>query len=921
MKDNKSIFNEAFFKKASYEEKRAKRLPQYEPVDLKKNKSLGGSKAAIPGPAYQVTDTDEVKRRLTGAFGVTFGNNSVKSMASRSIKEFPIVISDAVEPETALMIKKLVEEQYAEYINLLISNQVVNLADYSANNEDGNIAIQALDHISGSDFRRSRIADKAANSENVDADTLFQNIPIYNLLRENQKELKTGDSITDTLLEGALVIPSSEIEKLIEFYDLNADDIAEILTEEPKAKDRDSKETDLNNRNTVLLKQYMLGDENYNDDKKYVAMASKVGEYNIYADAKRGMEIDPITKKEVFNKLTTGDIVLDKSRFDSAINRSVGELLTMPENVEIRDKFEKATFLLQSRRISGIEYYQYLTLRLGIPVSDSARLELVRQFKVADIRKYGQGKYDTETATYKNGYVISKEERKMIAENRRKIESTLKKILNTKLGQVLLGVGAVAGTTATGVGIAAAATGALSGAGFSLAAWFTALPPLAIGAIAGCAIGGAGFLLYKLIKKIKEKRQEKLNKARTEGWERVEMLIAEMEKNQADIRASIKGNLHPSTTPVDYDKFSRTAKTYNDIDDAMDKKISKSSADLLDDEKYIEDAQKDYLQAIEDTNQTIKKYLKESAVLTESMNPFDLTFKECFKDCLNNNDIIMESIIEIANESANDEHLKAELLAEKTLATTTMPMTTKYVEKKDNKDILITPSFMTRASYAYGSAEIDRKALKDRRYNQPLIMTIRFKERFDDDKYSDSELTAVIGILGRIIRVPSEEMTYVLQESANGKTLDGIFASPDGLKDAVADMFNTTKISKDLKNLPQSADIWKNLEKVTTLAAANRISGRRSGNISNAHIVFSQKEIDNVRMETGIDFLKDVKKSIALMKRYSAFTLMVANDAGQRMNILDDQDAMSWNVVPYSALSGKDSGDQLSAALTKMMRL
>ena len=60
-----------------------------------------------------------------------------------------------------------------------------------------------------------------------------------------------------------------------------------------------------------------------------------------------------------------------------------------------------------------------------------------------------------------------------------------------------------------------------------------------------------------------------------------------------------------------------------------------------------------------------------------------------------------------------------------------------------------------------------------------------------------------------------------------------------------------------------------------------------------------------LRMETGIDFLKDVKKSIALMKRYSAFTLMVANDAGQRMNILDDQDAISWNVVPYSALSGK----------------
>ena len=51
------------------------------------------------------------------------------------------------------------------------------------------------------------------------------------------------------------------------------------------------------------------------------------------------------------------------------------------------------------------------------------------------------------------------------------------------------------------------------------------------------------------------------------------------------------------------------------------------------------------------------------------------------------------------------------------------------------------------------------------------------------------------------------------------------------------------------------------------------------------------------------------------MKRYSAFTVMVANDAGQRMNILDDQDALSWNVVPYSALAGKDGSDQLKCSI------
>ena len=40
----------------------------------------------------------------------------------------------------------------------------------------------------------------------------------------------------------------------------------------------------------------------------------------------------------------------------------------------------------------------------------------------------------------------------------------------------------------------------------------------------------------------------------------------------------------------------------------------------------------------------------------------------------------------------------------------------------------------------------------------------------------------------------------------------------------------------------------------------------------------------------------------------------------QRVYIYDDVDAISWNVVPYSALMGKDSGDQLVAALSRLKR-
>ena len=68
--------------------------------------------------------------------------------------------------------------------------------------------------------------------------------------------------------------------------------------------------------------------------------------------------------------------------------------------------------------------------------------------------------------------------------------------------------------------------------------------------------------------------------------------------------------------------------------------------------------------------------------------------------------------------------------------------------------------------------------------------------------------------------------------------------------------------------------------------AIEQMSGKKSNNIANAHY-YSQKEIDEVRTEEGIDYFKAMKHAANLMKKYSAFTLMVANDL----------DAVSWNVA------------------------
>lgn len=873
-KTNKQILNEAFFKKPSYSEKVASKMPQYKPVGS--SKELGSQLDMTLGNAVPVLSTDEVKRRLTTGFGVSFGNNNVRSMATKALKTFPIVVSDNLEPETVVMLKKLMEDQYAEYISLLISNKVVDLSNYETGDESGNIAIQALDSISGSDFSSTRVANKAANTGKISADDVFANIPLYNLLRENQMVLNSGDILIDTLLENALEVPSEDAQRVVDFIQENANVLVEYKTEDykdPSNRDRSNKK-EYKEKANYSMRSYLKGPD-------YEKATDNIVKHDIAKDVLRGFAgLDP-DGKEIYTKLTNAEVVVNRDQLQTALNRSVGEMLTLPENAPIRDRFEKATYLLHMGRIAGKEYIDYVTLRLGIPVSKETRRTLIVNNRIKDIQ-------------HSSGYVgaIRTSEITNIQKNQR-IDAAVKSIYRQKVGSIVAsGVGAGIGGAAIGGGIASIVGATLL--------W----PAIVGGAVVG-SIAGLTAILTKLGK------GTKLRNPKIEGWERVEALINTLDRQRAGVLqnvTTVQGEIRNANTNFERDRITAgnklsidaSAKDYHNL---VGKEIA--PADLLD--------------------KSFNGFRKSMSVLTESNN---IDYTVYTEDTYVNEEmynLAVETMDEIFTEMANDPEVRAMYneakllsLEEKSLETS-MPVNIKYVEKNPDKNVLITPSFMARSNYGYGSTEIERRENRDRRYNQPLIMTVKFKERFSDGKYSDNELTAVIGILGKIIRVPSEEMKYILKSNAEGDVLKG-FLSGD-IENTVTDLLKGSKISKDVKNLPQSVDMWKNLEKVATLATTNAMTGKRSGNIANAHIVFSQKEVDEVRSEEGIDYLRDMKNVAKLMKKYSAFTLMVANDAGQRVYIYDDLDDISWNVVPYSALMGKDSGDQLTAALAKLGRI
>ena len=877
--NNKDLLNEGLFKKKTYADKLAKKYPQYAPMDAKNTSNLGFN-------AVGAEDTAELKKRLTGALGVAIGNNTIKNMASKSIKKFPIIISDNIDPQTAVLLKNYLEVQYAEYLNLLISNQIIDLTKYDRNDPDGNnIATQALDQITGTEFGRQRVANKAMRGS-LNPDDVFANNPIYNLIR--QESVHTGNSDLDNLLEDAIVIDSSKADELVEF-------LSEATEVEPGAISQKS-----NNDIERLIKQITKNDKaikefNYGDEvittkangtitrkvnirpqsdaiTKIVSSNRALDQETIKDLKKRGYIGLDSSGYEKYNRLTNTDVVLDPTLLNSAINKTIGEIMLDPKNDFLKNRFEKATFLLESRIIAGTEYFAYVTQRLGIPVRNEVKMELIRRFPAKELSD------PRIISDSKNGR-IDKQTAEMISRNEREVYKISHSILSARAADVLK-YSAIGGTIGTGAGI---------GAGLTIAGAATLWPLLAIG---GLAAGGLAGAIAALIKHRKDKHGLERSVEKYKSWQRVEELIEDMDDRTFQLKVDSKVyNLRMSDKNVNVKADSEFASKYDNTKLKSDEDETFPMQSKVD--NFIKNMNKLYESCDYETS---------TGMDLESPISFCEEAKEFNEELCN---LVCDSLNETV-ESLNEKLQKVSM---------TKPVSITKLTYDDKSELLV-PSYGTKNTIAYGSVEYDKRDIKDRKFNTPLIMTVKFKERYSDGNYADNELTAVIGILGVITRIPTEEMEFILKANTEGAVVKGIFSGDE--KGSLGDLLANFKANSDYSKTPISGEIWKNMEKINQLALANKLAGKANNNIANAHIIFSQKEIDSVRQTTGVDYLRDRKASAALMKRYSAMNLMVANDTLERVFVFDNIDAISWDVIPYDALRGKDSSDQLAAALNKL---
>ena len=923
MANNDQILNELFWKKKGYSEKQKDKMAQYKPVS-----KTGDIKSIFNGNSidgFVVSDADEVKKRLVGALGMAMGNNTIKSSASRATKRFPIIVSDDISPETVVMLKTMMEEQYASYIDLLVSNMIINLSDYDTSGANGNIAIQALDQLDGPDFGTGRIAN-AAKAGKLSLDTVMANNPGWKFLRTNENaEYVSGNPIIDEFLNGAIICESKDAKQVAnvlyeELSTLNEAGTGTMHT--CNAALGNIKEEEIDDAFAIkCVRDYIGHDPSWSirpGDILFDISSRKVFIRSIKPDVwyldNRKPEDDP--DKRLFNAID--DLVKtdirsnyrdynirrdDKGRFDgvdklispnvfvnqndltTALNRSIADTLSGKNarndderslSMYMRDRFEKASFLLASCEISGSEYISYLTDRLGIPVAQATRVEILSKYPVSKVIFKNTKKYDG--ADVNNDALID--------EMRKNIDRNTKHVV-TSLVPDITGISGKDVAVITAAGAGGAGIGAGAGAGISLAATGAiAAAPIIWPAL---AVGAGAGLTAAIIRLLKKKKYKEMMNA-VSGWERVEALIDEMDFNRADLM----------------------------------KHKMKVDIKLLDDHSKTEEFRKEQASLFNQFASKMEQSLGR-VQLTEraTLKPFIEPLSEArINNTLENLTLLDEELIKDPVFVREYEQLSE---GTKYVINTKKPgdviIRQQKIKAKDVADII--PSFGTKDVVAYGSVEYDKKEIKDRKFNEPLILTIKFKERYSDGKYADNELTAVIGILGVVTRVPSEEMATILRANVDGKTLSNFFKGDDSnsAKDLIGNVISTFVGSKYAEKLPKSGKIWANLEKVTALAVANKLAGNNNGNISNAHLVFSQKEIDLIKSELGVDYLKNANLAAQLMKKYSAFKIVVCNDAMQYVYSYDDPDAISWDDAPYSAYMGKSNADQMLSAFTQFNRM
>lgn len=223
--------------------------------------------------------------------------------------------------------------------------------------------------------------------------------------------------------------------------------------------------------------------------------------------------------------------------------------------------------------------------------------------------------------------------------------------------------------------------------------------------------------------------------------------------------------------------------------------------------------------------------------------------------------------------------------------------------KKKNAD---TDSSSSSSGGYYIDTKLDQPELKKANEMVPSIMVVRFRSGDRGEACGE----AVIGVKVKLVYVTQSDMIErILLKSGDQNTLFEFLKATTGEIAMFKDfMFALDRAKLDVfTRSAKSSPIWRLLERRANVNRANSwFRSSNGGGSAIATFLVSQDTMDILKKEHKFDAKYNIRKLIKIMLDYSAMGFIIANDVTEKIQMLFDDNSISFETLSYSSLERED---------------
>lgn len=202
-------------------------------------------------------------------------------------------------------------------------------------------------------------------------------------------------------------------------------------------------------------------------------------------------------------------------------------------------------------------------------------------------------------------------------------------------------------------------------------------------------------------------------------------------------------------------------------------------------------------------------------------------------------------------------------------------------------------------------AKLDQPEIKKANEMAPSIMVVRFRSGKDNEAVGE----AVIGVKVKLVYVDQSDMIerIILKSGDQNRLFEFLKATTGEISMFKDFMFALDRAKLDIfSKSAKSSPIWKLLERRANVSRANNFFNNNNGaGTAIATLLVSQDTMDILKKEYDFN-VRNIRKLIDIMTDYSAMGFIITNDVTERVQMLFDDNDLSFETLSYSSLERED---------------